>query len=39
LYGLHKKYDELLKEVLKFNPDPFLKNTVTGWSAMDESLS
>ncbi|CAD8077676.1 unnamed protein product [Paramecium primaurelia] len=39
LYGFHKKYDELLKEVLKMNPDPFIKNKLTGWSAMDESLS
>lgn len=39
LYGLHKMYDELLKEVLRMNPDPFLKNSVNGWSAMDESLS
>lgn len=39
LYGYNKKYDDLLKEVLKMNPDPFTKNSLTCWSAMDESLS
>lgn len=39
LFGYNKKYDDLLKEVLKMNPDPFTKNSLTCWSAMDESLS
>jgi len=29
----------MLKEILRYNPNPFLKNQISGWSAMDESLS
>ncbi|KAM3137367.1 hypothetical protein pb186bvf_010547 [Paramecium bursaria] len=39
LCGSDTKYNDLLKELLKYNPNPFLKNKITGWSAMDESLS
>jgi hypothetical protein len=39
LSGWDQGYQEILKEILKYSPDPFLKNSISGWSAMDESLS
>lgn len=37
--GADKKHDEILKEIIIQNPNPFIKNPVSGWSALDEALS